>query len=76
MNLKQGGELVAKYIDEGKISPEIRKWINMEALSSEYGWTPNEIRKMKAEDASIYSLILTGKNNSGHTPKKFEKKLR
>lgn len=76
MNLKQGSELIAKYINEGKISPEIRKWINMEALSSEYGWTPNEIRKMNAEDISIYSLILTGKSKLGVMPKKFEKKLR
>jgi len=41
---------------EGKKPPNV--YYIMETLSSEYGWTPEEIRRQKAEDIHQYLTII------------------
>lgn len=46
---------------EGKIPPN--SIVISERLSSEYGWTPDQIRKMRTQDIDDYILILKVKSD-------------
>ena len=44
------------------LTPEVGYWINKEALSYIYGWTPQEIDEMPLMDLMAYQAILKGRN--------------
>lgn len=49
-------------IKRGLLPVEIGYWLNKEALSYIYGWTPKEIDEMPLETMLYYTAILTGKS--------------
>ena len=38
-------------------------WLNMEAFSEAYGWTPEQIENLDSEAKRAYESILIGKGN-------------
>ena len=49
----------------GKAIPD--KYVVMELLSSEYGWTPNEIRQIPKYEIDIYVKIINNKRLIEHS---------
>jgi len=70
---------VEYLIKIGKISPLIPMYLNMEALSDIYGWTPAQIEEQDPEILDIYMAILSGKSEAREAKvgnRKFKKELR
>jgi len=63
-NDKVSDQMKEKIIDElitkNKIDPRVFVEIQRFKISDYFGWTPNEIDEMKAEDINIYMAIIKG----------------
>jgi hypothetical protein len=48
---------------KGKISEDVIDIMHEEALCEAYGWTPDYVKNMEAEDFAIYLSIVLGKSD-------------
>jgi len=63
MRLRPG--LIASLVRQGKLDATVPLWISMVELSEVFGWTPDQIRRMKVSDLERYKAVLRGKAKRG-----------
>lgn len=63
----EDSKTIEYLIKIGKVEQEMLIYLNMEALSYIYGWTPNQIDEQSPEMLEIYSTILAGRNEKKET---------
>ena len=67
--------MVSKLIEEGKIRPVIGYYLTRVNLSEVFGWTPQQMDEMTAEELAIYSAIMSGKGETKGVPDRVMKKV-